>query len=124
MTTFLTIAQANQIRADMKALIESSGESATRSRQVLTPVLYGGQPIGESVNQITFPVLRKPLPENDLIKNGNGMVLSVLPDVDVQEIDLVTVDGVHYGIAEITEFNLFGVVTHREIKLEPYRSHT
>lgn len=122
MTIHFSAQQAQQIRSDMKALIECSGESATRTRQRIGVVEYGGAHVEETVDQITFAVLRKPLPESDLTKSGNGLVLSVLPEVDVQEIDLVTVDGVHYGIAEITEFNLFGVVTHKEIKLEPYRS--
>lgn len=113
----------HQIKADMKSLIECSSEFATRTRQQIGLVEYGGAHVEETVDQFTFPVLRKPLPESDLTKFGNGLVLSVLPEVDLQEIDLVTIDGVHYGIAEITEFNLFGVVTHKDIKLEPYRSN-
>ncbi|MDK9699956.1 MAG: hypothetical protein OEM52_07425 [bacterium] len=124
MTIPFSAQQAQQIRSDMKSLIECSGETANRTRQQIGMVEYGGAHVEESVDQITFPVLRKPLPESDLTKCGNGVLLSVLPEVDLQEIDLVTVDGVHYGIAEITEFNLFGVLTHKEIKLEPYRSRS
>ncbi len=123
MTTFLTIAQANQILADMKVLIESSGESATRSRQVINPVLYGGQPIGESIDQITFPILRKQLPESDLTVSGNAFVISVLPEIDIGEIDIVTIGSTHYGVVEVTQHNLFGVITHLDVKLEPYRSN-
>ena len=123
MTTYLTNAQANQIRSDMKSLIESSGESATRSRQVLTPVLYGGQTIGESLDQITFPMLRKQLPESDLTVTGSALVISVLPEIDIAEIDIVTIGTTHYGVVEVTQYNLFGVTTHLDVKLEPFRSN-
>lgn len=123
MTTYLTNAQTNQIRADMKSLIESSGESATRSRQQIGVVEYGGTKVEESVDQITFPMLRKQLPENGLTVTGSAFVISVLPEIDIAEIDIVTIGSTHYGVVEVTQHNLFGVITHFDVKLEPYRSN-
>ena len=122
MTTFLTNAQANQICADMKVLIESSSELATRSRQQIGLVEYGGSHVEESVNQITFPMLRKQLPENDLTVMGSALVISVLPEIDIAEIDIVTIGTTHYGVVEVMQHNLFGVTTHLDVKLEPFRS--
>ena len=122
MTTYLTSQQVKQIRADMKMMIESSGESATRTRQTIAPVGFGGQALGETVSQITFPMLRKQLPETDLTLQGNVLVISVLPEVDIREVDIVTIGDAHYGVTDVLEQNLFGVVTHLDVKLEPMRS--
>ncbi len=122
MTTYLTAQQAQRIRADMKTIIASSSESATRTRQTIAPVGFGGQALGETVDQVSFPMLRKQLPESDLTLQGNVLVISVLPDVDIREVDIVTIGDMHYGVTDVLEQNLFGVVTHLDVKLELMRS--
>ncbi|MHB9037076.1 MAG: hypothetical protein ACYC64_10430 [Armatimonadota bacterium] len=101
--------------SDVRALIESSGQTAVLFRCVSGERLYGSDddPYSE-VCTFKLEFVRTP-PED--IANKVDATASVFPDLDVRPEDRVLVGGDSFRVQTVVEQSLFGVLTHKTLKL-------
>lgn len=102
--------------ADVCALILASGQTAALLRAIAGEQLYGTDdapyaPAGES-----FPLEFIPTPAEDLAQKIDATAC-VLPDADIRPEDRVQVGKEIYRVQTVKEERLFGVVTHKVIRL-------
>ncbi|MCE5314012.1 MAG: hypothetical protein ABFD49_07055 [Armatimonadota bacterium] len=101
--------------ADVRELIESSGQDATLLRAALGERLYGSD--DEAFVEVrTFKLEFVPTPQEDIADNVDATA-SVLPDLDVRCEDRIKVGGDSFRVQTIVDESLFGVVTHKTLKL-------
>ena len=108
-----------RVAADVKTIIESSGETASvlRPNRQGTDSFFGAHEAGET-EIANIPCELRHLPPEEVQQKGHDAELHVLPGAPVQEGDFTVVGGIRYRVTDVKPHNCFGVVTHLEIKLE------
>lgn len=101
--------------SDVRKLIESSGQDAVLLRSVSSEKLYGSDD-EEFARVYTFKLEFVPTPQED-IANSVDATANVLPDLDVRVQDRIHIGGDKYRVQTIVEESLFGVMTHKTLKL-------
>lgn len=113
--SLLTDPERNRAAEDVRALILSSGQEALLLRAVPGERLYGSD--DASYAEVgTIPLEFVETPPEDL-NNKIDAVACVLPDADVRPEDHVRADGGEFRLQTVEEERLFGVVTHKVLKL-------
>ncbi len=102
----------------VREMIESSGQTAVLLRRIDGENLYGGDgadylPVEP---QVAFPVEFIATPPEDLSNNIDATAC-VLPEADIRVQDRLQVGETQYRIQTMVEQSLFGVVTHKVLKL-------
>lgn len=101
--------------SDVRAMICSSGQMAAVLRRDVGENLFGHD--AEPFNEVgTLPLELNRTPPEDLPGDIDALA-SVLPEADVQDEDRLTLEGKTYRIQTIVEERLFGVVTHKSLRL-------
>ena len=111
------LSDPEKIRAaeDVKELILASGQEAVLLRAVPGERLYGSD--DASFAEVgTFPLEFVETPPEDL-NNKIDAVACVLPDVDIRPEDHLRADNEEFRVQTVEEERLFGVVTHKVLKL-------
>jgi hypothetical protein len=101
--------------SDVRALICASGQEATILRREAAENLYGhdeGQ--FNEVGRIPLELNRTP---PDDLPGDIDAVASVLPGADVLTEDRLAAEGEAYRVQAVVEERLFGVVTHKSLRL-------
>jgi hypothetical protein len=111
----LTAIEKAQAAADVRALILASGQTGRLLRSQPGERLFGSDEaaFGE-VGQIPLELVRTP-PED--IARSIDATASVLPEADVRAEDRIELGGTVYRIQTVEEQRLFGVLTHKALKL-------
>ena len=123
--TILTIDEQTAAIADVQTIIESTGDLATIKRPTKTEP-QPDDPFGEiedSETQIAIdiPIEFIALAPEQIIQQGHDRVANVLPDTDVAENDFIIDQAntnIRYRITNVVIHNLFGAITHKELRLE------
>jgi hypothetical protein len=102
----------------VREMIEASGQMAILLRRVESENLYGGD---DAVYlrvepQVPFPIEFIATPPEDLSNNIDATAC-VLPQLDIRAEDRLQVGASQYRVQTVVEQNLFGVVTHKVLKL-------
>ena len=122
--SFLTNEEKQVILDDMKIIFQSTGKTA----KVLRPVMdgqnsfYGSKQtdlleIADSVACLTVD-----LSPDDILMKKHDLIMHVLPDVDVNESDIIEFEGDQYKVTDLVIHNCFGVKTHLELMLKRNKS--
>ena len=101
--------------SDVRAMICASGQEAAVLRREAGENLYGHdeEPYAE-VGTIPLELNRTP-PED--LPGGIDAVASVLPEANVRAEDWLAIDAEVFRVQTVEEENLFGVMTHKALKL-------
>ncbi len=113
--SLLSDVERQSAAADVRELIESSGQTATLLRKQTGEVLYGSDE-GEFVEVCAFALELSATPPKDLAKQVDGLA-SVLPELDVRVEDRVRFSGFDYRVQTVVPQSLFGVITHKVLEL-------
>ena len=101
--------------ADVRELIESSGQRATLFRTTSGERLYGSDD-SEFSEVCEFSLEITWSPSKYITNNADGLAC-VLPELDVRVEDRVHIDGCDYRVQTVVPQPLFGVITHTVIEL-------
>jgi len=101
---------------DVAALIESSGTIGTLSRPVAGENFYGNDSAAYAPVGPPFAIEFIATPPEDLSQHIDAMAC-VLPGVDVRVEDRLRVNETEYRVQTVQDERLFGVVTHKVMKL-------
>lgn len=101
--------------SDVRALICASGQEATVLRREAGENLYGHDE-GQFDEVGAIPLELNRTPPDDLPGDIDA-VASVLPEADVRAEDRLLTDGEAYRVQAVVEERLFGVVTHKSLRL-------
>ena len=113
--SLLTGAEKESSAAQIRELILASDQEAVVLRCVPGERLYGSDDqVYAEIGPIRLEMVRTP-PE-DLNKNIDATAC-VLPDADVHPTDRLRIGDTTYRLQTLEEENLFGVVTHKVLKL-------
>ena len=117
--TILSQREQQQIAADVRLVIESSGETARvlRPNRQGADTFFGAHEAAE-VEVAVIPCELRHLPPEEVQQKGHDAELHVLPGAPVLEGDFAVMVGVRYRVTDVKPHNCFGVVTHLELKLE------
>ena len=100
---------------DVRELILASGQQADLLRSEPGERLYGSD--DASYTKVgSFPLELVETPPEDL-RDKIDATACVLPDLDVRPDDRVREDGVIFRVQTVEEERLFGVMTHKVLKL-------
>jgi hypothetical protein len=104
--------------AGAREMILASGQQAILMRRADGENLYGndGAEYTQVAPGLSFPIEFIPTPPEDLSQKIDATAC-VLPELDVRAEDRVQVNGTEYRVQTVVEQNLFGVVTHKVLKL-------
>lgn len=101
--------------ADVRELIESSGQDATLLRVTSGERLYGSD--DEAFVEVsTFKLEFVPTPQEDIADNVDATA-SVLADLDIRSEDRIKVGGDNFRVQTVVDESLFGVITHKTLEL-------
>jgi len=100
---------------DIRELIESSGTDAVLLRKQVGEQLYGSAD-GTFIDICSFKLEFVPTPPEDIADKVDATA-SALPDLDIQPEDRVNVNDKSYRVQTVVAESLFGVVTHKTLKL-------
>jgi len=102
----------------VREMILASGQQAILLRRVEGENLYGndGAEYIRIAPDVPFPVEFVPTPPEDLSQKIDATAC-VLPELDARVEDRLQVDTIEYRAQTVVEQNLFGVVTHKVLKL-------
>jgi hypothetical protein len=114
----LSPAEKVALLAPVREMIESSGQQAILLRRVDGENLYGSDDAAYLPVQprAPFPIEFILTPPEDLSDHIDATAC-VLPEVDVRAQDRLQVGDAQYRVQTMVEQNLFGVVTHKVLKL-------
>lgn len=114
-----------RVAADVKTIIEASGETARilRPAKQGADTFYGSREVSETEVAAAIPCELRHLPPEEVQQKGHDALLHVLSEADVQEGDFAIVSGVRYRVTDLKPHNCFGVVTHVELALELEAKH-
>ncbi len=101
--------------SDVRALIASSSQEAAVHRREAGENLYGHDE-GHFAEAGTIPLELNRTPPADMPGDIDA-VASVLPEADVLAEDRLLTDGETYRVQTVIEERLFGVVTHKSLRL-------
>ena len=124
--TILSDSEKMQAVSDIRAMIEAGGTTARILRPAKAGLdsFFGAHEAAEVEIAAAIACELQDLPPEEVQQTGHDAALHVLPDVDVAEGDFTEVNGVRYRVTDRVEHNLFGVVTHLELRLErEYKDH-
>ena len=111
----LTDLEKSQAAADVRALILASGQTGRLLRAQPGERLFGSdEATFAEIGQFPLELVRTP-PED--ISRSIDATASVLPELDVRAEDRIEVNGTTYRVQTIEEQRLFGVLTHKSLKL-------
>lgn len=121
--SYLSAGEAAAAVADVRALIESTGETAQLFAATHTPSgsFAGDKPTPLDVMGIQVAVLAQDKQPADLLQVDHDYVLSLLSEVTVSEGDELTFRGARFVVVDIQVLNLFGTVTHRNVAVKKQR---
>jgi len=101
--------------SDVRALICGSGQEGTILRRETGENLYGHDE-GQFNEVGTIPLELNRTPPDDLPGDIDA-VASVLTEADVRAEDRLLAEGEAYRVQAVVEERLFGVVTHKSLRL-------
>jgi len=101
--------------SDVRALIAASSQEAAVLRREAGENLYGHDE-GQFAEVASIPLELNRTPSPDLPGDIDA-VASVLPEADVLAEDRLLADGETYRVQTVVEERLFGVVTHKSLRL-------
>ena len=102
--------------ADVRALIVASGQTAILLRANTGEQLYGTDDVPHAPVGEPFPLEFIPTQAEDLAQKIDATAC-VLPDADIRPEDRLQVGAEIYRVQTVKEERLFGVVTHKVIRL-------
>lgn len=121
----LTTEEKADAIAEFQLIIESTGDLATIIRPDKTEVQpsdpFGKIESSEAVIVTNVPVEFISLDPTEVIQEGHDKIGNVLPNTDVKENDFIidqSNTNIRYRITDVVKHNLFGAITHLELKLE------
>ena len=79
--------------------------------------LYGKDDLEDELILENVPLELVGVPHETLKQMNADALLSVLSDLDIREADRLEFDGVKYKVLNVTKENIFGVVSHKSVKL-------
>jgi len=107
--------ECNAAVSDVRALICASGQEASVLRREAGENLFGHD--AEAFAEAgAIPLELNRTPPEDL-PGGIGALASVLPEADVQTEDRLAIEDAVFRVQTVERENLFGVVTHKVLKL-------
>ncbi|MHB1001466.1 MAG: hypothetical protein ACYC27_19680 [Armatimonadota bacterium] len=115
MISLLSDADMCEAALIIRMLITSSGQSAVLLRKDDTASLYGTDE-GVFTEVCSFQLEMKDTPPLYIVKQ-NDAEASVLPELDVRVTDRIRFNSTDYRVQSVVEESLFGVMTHKTIKL-------
>ena len=124
--TILSDSEKTQAASDIRKMIEAGGQTARILRPVKAGLdsFFGAHEAAEVEIAAFAPCELQDLPPEEVQQTGHDAALQLLPDADIAEGDFVEVAGIRYRVTDIAPQNLFGVVTHLELRLErEYKDH-
>ena len=101
--------------ADVRELIVSSGQAATLLRAQHGERLYGSD--DALFAEVSIFKLEFVLTTREDMVNKIDATACVLPELDIQSEDRIRVGTEDYRVQSVVEESLFGVVTHKTLKL-------
>jgi hypothetical protein len=114
-TMMLTEREKAEAAAEVQALILASGQTARLLRAQTGERLFGKDEV-PFVEVCSFPLELVRTPPEDISRSIDAAT-SVLPDLDVHAEDRIEMGGTPYRIQTVEEQRLFGVLTHKTLKL-------
>ena len=123
--SILTIDEQLAAIADVQTIITSTGDLASIYRPTKTEPqtgdVFGQVESGETPIIPNAPIEFVALAPEQIIQVGHDRVANVLPATNVLENDFIIDQAntsVRYRVTDIVKHNLFGAVTHFELRLE------
>lgn len=118
--SYLTDAEAAAARADVLALITSTGETAVHWKPNPDALSsFAGRPgLEYSESDSPVPMLLSDKQPADLLQVDHDYMVSVPWDSDLAEGHLLEFRGAQYEVVDIQRINLFGTVTHLEVAVK------
>ena len=101
--------------SDVRALICASGQEATLLRGEAGEGLFGHEE-GQFTEVGVIPLELNQTPP-EALPGGIDALASVLPEADVRAEDRLAIDDDVFRVQTVEKENLFGVVTHKVLKL-------
>lgn len=111
----LTEREKAEAAAEVRALILASGQTGRLLRAQAGERLFGTDEV-PFAQVSTFPLELVRTPPEDLSRSIDATA-SVLPELDIRAEDRIEISGAPYRIQTIQEQRLFGVLTHKTLKL-------
>jgi len=113
--SLLTDKEKAQSAADVRAMILASGQLATLSRCDPGEKLFGHEDeTFVEVGAISVELNRTPPVD---LPGDIDAVASALPEADARSQDRLELDGESYRVQTVVEEHLFGIVTHKTLRL-------
>jgi len=113
--TLLSSAEKKEAAWEVRRLILASGQEAMLLRKVTHEDLYGSDDATyEEVGAFPFEFVKTP-PE-ELSQNIDATAC-VLPELQIGAEDRLRINGEKYRVQTVEEQRLFGVTTHKDLKL-------
>ena len=113
--SLLTDREKQAAAADVRAIILASGQVAQLLHRSAGENLYGHDD-EQFVEAETIPVEVKQTPP-EALPGGIDAMASVLPETDIHAEDRLAINAETFRIQTVEEENMFGVVTHKALKL-------
>ena len=122
----LTDNEKLNIQTDMKTIIGSFGVNASVYRPVKENIntFYGSKQTGLTKIYDSIKCEIIDLSPDDSRMKGHDLLVNILSDVEIKEDDIFEIKNIKYKVKDIIIHNCFGVITHKEIKLERMRIET
>jgi hypothetical protein len=111
----LTEREKIQAAAEVRSLILASGQTGILLRAEAGERLFGSDEV-PFVEVCSFPLELVRTPPEDLSRSIDATA-SVLPELDARAEDRVEMSAASYRIQTVEEQRLFGVLTHKTLKL-------
>lgn len=112
--------EKNRVKQDIRNLIELSGQTGRLLRPTLTGAGSFDGPVetDEQVVIESFPLEWHPHSPDELKQVGHSGMIHVLPELNMQEKDIVEFDGHRYRVTDVRPIDLFGTSVYQVAQLE------